>query len=121
MGAAPDEGGLKGPAPGPTAPGRGAGQQQRHQARAVRQELEESQAFLVQLAGRHKDCAATPEQLAVKQGQAETRRRQHHDDALGIAGRLGPALLHGAKDGRQGHGIMGMYFIHFLGILSFER
>ena len=117
MGAAPDLGGFKNPATVPTAPGGGAGQQQRHDARAVRQELEESEAFSVQLPG------LTPEQLAVEQGQTEARRGEQHDDALRIAGRLGPALLDGVKDGRHGHGIMGMCFIHFhfLGILSFEQ
>jgi hypothetical protein len=87
----------------------------------VGQELEESHARLVQLPGLHEDGAAAAEQFAVEEGKPKGRGGEENDDALGIAGRLGPAFLDGAKNGRQGHGIMGTSLFHFHGMLSFER
>jgi hypothetical protein len=72
------------------------------------QELDEAETFSVQLPSLHENCATFPQQMTVEPWQSEARRGQQNNDALRVAGRLGPAFLHGFKDGRQGHGMVGM-------------
>jgi hypothetical protein len=121
MRAAPDLSRFQASAARPTLPGCGACEDEWHDSCAMGQELDEINASLVELARLHENCAAPAEQFAIEQGKAKVGWPYEHDNALWIAGWLGPAFLHGLKDRRQGHGVLGMYFIHFLGVLSFER
>jgi hypothetical protein len=66
------------------------------------QQFEEAQAVLIQLTRLQQHGAETPERPAAGQGQSEVGGGQQNDDALRVAERFGPALLDGAKNGRQG-------------------